>query len=312
MNNLHIHFQILKERYESYKIDNQIIPDIESFFQEFKVLDNADKVDQNNIGTLELPTLNLIRNKGFAQTFRQVNDILNPIYYIQDDKIVHPKRETIWKTHIANFNRKYKKTIKSTGRIEFSFGNRNLGTGWFIKKNIIVTNSHVAKAINNQPVRIDLKEEFQRAQSLQIDISKILFFEGDENPDIAFLELKNIPNDFMVEPLSLTQNYTYTINAPIALIGYPEFEDTRIAEIVFIDIDSHDKKQFQPGKIRTISNTFFEHDCSTIHGNSGSPVFDINNGNVIGIHFGSFPASRFNGAYKTTEILRLAKELRLL
>ena len=47
-------------------------------------------------------------------------------------------------------------------------------------------------------------------------------------------------------------------------------------------------KRLQPGRAVTYSAKFsaLEHDCSTLGGNSGSPVVDLETHEVIGLHFG--------------------------
>ena len=47
-------------------------------------------------------------------------------------------------------------------------------------------------------------------------------------------------------------------------------------------------KRLQPGLISAWNDgdDVFHHDCSTLGGNSGSPVFDLETHAVIGLHFG--------------------------
>jgi V8-like Glu-specific endopeptidase len=41
-----------------------------------------------------------------------------------------------------------------------------------------------------------------------------------------------------------------------------------------------------PGQITGAVPNGFTHDCSTLGGNSGSPVFSMNRGEIIGLHSG--------------------------
>jgi V8-like Glu-specific endopeptidase len=47
-------------------------------------------------------------------------------------------------------------------------------------------------------------------------------------------------------------------------------------------------KRLQPGEIsgETVKDFEIFHDCSTLGGNSGSPVIDLETHRVIGLHFG--------------------------
>ena len=55
---------------------------------------------------------------------------------------------------------------------------------------------------------------------------------------------------------------------------------------IFMDV--YNVKRLQPGRAVTYSAKFsaLEHDCSTLGGNSGSPVVDLETHQVIGLHFG--------------------------
>ena len=56
---------------------------------------------------------------------------------------------------------------------------------------------------------------------------------------------------------------------------------------IFMDV--YNVKRLQPGEVRSfqaVELPEFVHDCSTLGGNSGSPVFDLESHNVVGLHFG--------------------------
>ena len=55
---------------------------------------------------------------------------------------------------------------------------------------------------------------------------------------------------------------------------------------IFSDI--YDVKRLQPGVITSWTDgaDMFIHDCSTLGGNSGSPVLDLEPHQVVGLHFG--------------------------
>jgi V8-like Glu-specific endopeptidase len=55
---------------------------------------------------------------------------------------------------------------------------------------------------------------------------------------------------------------------------------------IFADI--YNVKRLQPGEVSGDALDAFEifHDCSTLGGNSGSPVVDLETHQVLGLHFG--------------------------
>lgn len=310
MKDLNQYFEFLKERYQIYKSDNEEINDFDLFFKKYQNYDHYEASIKLKLHPEFKYVTPLSNTDNLVETFKLIRDVLNPIISIQDDDFIVPE---IWKTQISSFKNKYKGVIPSVGRIE-SLDNKNIATGWFITKDIIVTNSHVYKLIDRKnpkiKIRIDLKEENQQStKPVEIAIDKVKYFERDENPDIAFFKVKS--NEYHITPLKLADSFNYEPNTVVALIGYPSYKDTFGIEEVFIDPSSYDKKHFQPGMIRANNSTIFEHDCSTLGGNSGSPVFDLTNGKVIGLHFGE-SGSLFNGAVKASEIVRLARAKKIL
>ncbi|MFX0065604.1 MAG: trypsin-like peptidase domain-containing protein [Candidatus Hermodarchaeota archaeon] len=75
-------------------------------------------------------------------------------------------------------------------------------------------------------------------------------------------------------------------------VGYPAFDDRSDIEVqmrIFKGI--FNVKRFAPGKIRSIFTyeekyQFIDHDCTTLGGNSGSCVVDMETATVVGLHFG--------------------------
>ncbi|MFK7749042.1 MAG: trypsin-like peptidase domain-containing protein, partial [Kordia sp.] len=59
----------------------------------------------------------------------------------------------------------------------------------------------------------------------------------------------------------------------------------------------------------------YEHDCSTWYGNSGSPVVDLNTGEVVGIHYAGAHHKhnriRSNWAVRSTYLIELLHELKI-
>ena len=75
----------------------------------------------------------------------------------------------------------------------------------------------------------------------------------------------------------------------IYVLGYPA-RDPRNGEAAMRDIfgDVFDVKRLQPGQVIKFFDDegVFNHDASTLGGNSGSAAFDLQTHQVLGLHFG--------------------------
>jgi len=95
----------------------------------------------------------------------------------------------------------------------------------------------------------------------------------------------------------------------IYLGGYPAYDSRRDPEVmarVFGRV--FDVKRLQPGTIVRVDGAVIRHDCSTLGGNGGSPLIDLETHLVVGVHygaktFGAGEASRLT-AGRTSEFLQ--------
>jgi endonuclease G, mitochondrial len=196
--------------------------------------------------------------------------------------------------------------IKAVGRIELSDHDTFewCGTGWRIEDDLIVTNRHVANVFaqrqgrvfryrfnrDGKPVRarIDFKEEYKGIESSEVGVAEILWIADDtaEAPDMAVLRVHS--NIGLPPPLKLL-NKPLQPEQFIAVVGYPARDsrnDAGAMREIFGDI--YDVKRFAPGEVVTVlkDEWFFTHDSSTLGGNSGSAILDIESKTVAGLHFG--------------------------
>ena len=49
--------------------------------------------------------------------------------------------------------------------------------------------------------------------------------------------------------------------------------------------DVYDKKRLAPGQVMNVGIDEMEHDCSTLGGNSGSVLVNLQTGEAVGLHF---------------------------
>ena len=177
------------------------------------------------------------------------------------------------------------------------------GTGFIVGKGLIATNRHVAqifsqglgRTIRYQPgdSAIDFKREVNTAED---DRSLYLTVTGVEmiHPywDMALLRVDNLPTTNMLR-LS-TKSPADLARHRIVAVGYPardERNDLELQDKVFEG--KYFVKRLQPGVIRdraeiqsfeTLVNAI-THDASTLGGNSGSAIIDIDSGEVVALHF---------------------------
>ena len=136
--------------------------------------------------------------------------------------------------------------ISAVGRIEVANHPRFewIGTGWLIDDDIVVTNRHVANEFGrhngsgfvfrqgsaNRPMTatIDFLEEFDRLDSREFRLRRILHIEGDEGPDMALLQVEPIKGQDSAAPIALASGRARQ-DQQVAVIGYPA-KDSRIPD----------------------------------------------------------------------------------
>ena len=290
---------------------------------------------ENNVSAKEVKAVVLDTNKALQlpQAEAVVVAFMRPLLYIQNNKITLPESNEL-KERIIKYKPIIEKPLKSVGRIELrNHQLKNLGTGWLIANDMIVTNRHVAEIFAQKvnakalggvfkknfigaaiEAKIDFKEEYQNlanasTNQFEIDIEKVIFLADDnpKNPDIAILKIKsgnNLPDPipFITDKLKVDQL--------IGVVGYP-FQDPRgvtdaeMEKRIFNSVFG--VKRYAPGQVIGVKNNdwFFMHDASTLGGNSGSLVQDMESGCAIGLHF-SGVLLEGNYAVKGSEILNAA------
>lgn len=177
------------------------------------------------------------------------------------------------------------------------------GTGFVVGDGLIATNRHVAQLFARWLGRtiqyragdaaIDFKRETNTAdddRSAYLIVSDVVMI----HPywDMALLKVENLPAKSKLT-LSI-KSPTDLFNRNVVVVGYPARDDRN-------DLDLQDKiferkywvKRLQPGVIRerakyqsfeTLVNAL-THDASTLGGNSGSAVIDVDSGEVVALHF---------------------------
>jgi V8-like Glu-specific endopeptidase len=225
-----------------------------------------------------------------------------PALLVQDDDFKNPPAE--WSVLTAR-RAMLKKVIPSIGRIELENHHTYpwVGTGFLVASDVIMTNRHVAevfakkkgsKWVFTPPVKgkIDYREEYQRDKAREFRLTEILHIDGAYDLALLRVSKKGLKSEKSPVPLTVASSAPKAIkNRQVAVIGYPAF-DSRNAENEMLRIfeSIFNVKRMAPGEATRLSTMggvkILEHDCSTLGGNSGSCVVDLETGQVLGLHFG--------------------------
>jgi endonuclease G, mitochondrial len=245
-----------------------------------------------------------------------------PSLLIQNNEIAEADSD-VWRTRLMNVGPTLAPVIPAVGRVELlrSTDFDWVGTGWMIDDDILVTNRHVAnlftKSTNNGfafssnflgqelGAQVDFREEHNVTAEFEIRVTDILYVAapGRENADIALLRVDRSSGN-LPEPLTLAANDP-AAGTRVGAIGYPARDsrnDGHVMAQIFGNI--YDVKRFAPGfVVDPATGVAFTHDCTTLGGNSGSPIVNLDNGEAVGLHFaGRFRQANF--AVRASEVRR--------
>ncbi|WP_395244823.1 DNA/RNA non-specific endonuclease [Agromyces sp. MMS24-K17] len=199
--------------------------------------------------------------------------------------------------------------VPSVGRVEFlnhtsSWG----GTGWVIldegDTRVIATNRHVAKSVAERAddgtgiflrspqtgvlygAALDFKEEVgsNPGDATPFAVTEMVYLADDLSPDVALLR---IAGDALPSALELADDEAGA-GQVVGLVGYPAYDprnDAAAQAQYFKDL--YDVKRFAPGFVVQAlgGGQSLTHDCTSLGGNSGSPLLDLATGKVVGLHF---------------------------
>ena len=205
------------------------------------------------------------------------------------------------------------------GRIDVTNfpGIEYVGTGWFVAPDVVVTNRHVATLIARWDGRqyafsrgvagrtivptLSTAHEFDDLApdaSRSFPVEEVLYIEPDTGDnDIAFIRVKRRTNGAKQDVVKIAQRNAAE-GARVLVVGYPArasrdvIPDQQMMKNLYRD--RFDVKRAAPGLVQASAAGPMKHDCTTLGGNSGSVVFDMDSGAAVGLHFaGLYQESNF-------------------
>ncbi|MFD0168580.1 trypsin-like serine peptidase [Streptomyces decoyicus] len=197
-------------------------------------------------------------------------------------------------------------SLSRVGRVELS-GHLSLdwlGTAFLVGPDVVMTNRHVAAEFARGDgtgwtfqqgigARLDMGEEYggpdAESGGPAYDVVEVLGIH--EDVDLALLRVAPTAGAALPAPLAVAADAPADLpGRPVYCVGYPAYDGRRnepeSMRRIFMDI--YNVKRLQPGTATELvpDRSVIKHDCSTLGGNSGSPVIDLTDHRVLGLHFG--------------------------
>lgn len=256
-----------------------------------------------------------------------VHKKFRPAVFVINDSFQQPPDP--W-THFgqAEYRKKIESSLSCIGRIELppGLGIAYGGTGFVVGDGLIMTNRHVAeifaRGLGTSALRFKTgmsaainfrREVIPTPEVIDLTVSRIEMI----HPywDMALLKVEGLPNK---NSLTLSSDDVQSmIGQEVAVIGYPAQDprnDIELQNEIFGGV--YNVKRMQPGKLESRRQILsfgneveaITHDASTLGGNSGSAVIDVQSGKVLALHF----AGLYLDANFAVPAMELARDQRVV
>jgi hypothetical protein len=223
-----------------------------------------------------------------------------PAIFIQDGRFFPPPEE--WQV-LEGKRADIETACRSIGRIEVN-GHPSIdwvGTGFLVAEDVVMTNRHVAEEFCQMGLQrrwrfkasmtgqIDYLEELGVINSAEFEFRNVIGVH--EELDLALFRVRRTSAQGVAPPEPLTIASDAPFVAPrrqIYTCGFPAWDGRRNDPEPMMRIFQNvfNVKRLQPGEVCENRGRVFIHDCSTLGGNSGSAVIDLETGHIVGLHYG--------------------------
>lgn len=195
----------------------------------------------------------------------------------------------------------------------------HLGTAWRLGDDLLVTNRHVVRPLvldksvpcaewrldPGRPCIADFSmTDHQASASRRCVVASLAYCATEPAVDVAVLRLAV---SAVVAPQALTLDFdsaalgrtvvgdsgpAHFEGEEIYVVGHP-LQRLPTSDTLKVFGDADGRKRCSPGRTTAISTSgpVFEHDCSTLRGNSGSAVLTVRTHCVVGLHMGGHGAN---------------------
>lgn len=223
------------------------------------------------------------------------------------------------------------RVIPSAGRIDVT--NHRLdwvGTGWMVAPGVVITNRHVAEEFARRDdggftfrqsfggritrASLDWRREHMQPDESVFRVEEVLWIEPETSVDVALLRIAETgvngePAPSVIELLTDEGLTGETVGRWVGVIGYPAQDsrnDAADQQRIFDGI--YNVKRLAPGQVTAVvGEDLLHHDATTLGGNSGSVIVDLETGRALGLHFGGIEGER-NSAVQVARVARIVQD----
>jgi len=187
------------------------------------------------------------------------------------------------------FQTSIKPYLYSIGRIDIA-PKEGIGTGFLVSDGVLATNKHVVDILSKGTGELEkgqavVRFKFESGSTddeTPTDITGVIAIHDEL--DMALLKVQKQKFTKTRQPLTLDPEPADT-GLPVVAIGYP-FDDSKRNPLFINALFSgrFGVKRAAPGEISSSGPNSIYHDCSTLGGNSGSPILSMKTAHVVGLH----------------------------
>ena len=212
------------------------------------------------------------------------NGQLDPMPARKGSSVYQPAAVAAWdafRAHIAP-------RLYSIGRLDRTAGaDPETGTGFLVAPNLVLTNHHVVTQLSHGVDQLDegmavirFYQEFEGPEPVpSCPVTRVVAIH--QTLDMALLEVK-LPD---ARPVIEIETGALPPHAMVGAIGYPYKDDRNPLFVDKIFAGIYGVKRGAFGEVLSSESALVSHDCSTLGGNSGSPIFALDTGKLVGLHF---------------------------
>ena len=177
-------------------------------------------------------------------------------------------------------------------------GRTSLGTGFLVAADVLMTAAHVVDLLSfstgileRGQAAAEFHGYFGTSGSELRQIVEVIAI--DSVHDLALLRIDSIATHDESRPVLNQISVAPGTGHAICVVGYPLQDPRNPPSLVSVIFENRfGVKRAALGEITSCDDIRFSHDCSTLGGNSGSPVIDLVTGHVCGVHVSGQAMSR--------------------